>query len=142
MARYKPGTKEETHKRIVDEASRQFRAKGIEATSIADVMGALDLTVGGFYKHFSSKAALLNEAMGGALAQSARRLSRATPAEGETDRRAALARMYLTQEHRMNIASGCPIAALGNDISRADDATRKGFEEQLLAYMDTVADGD
>lgn len=142
MARYKPGTKETTRKRIIEEASRQFREKGVESTSIADVMGALELTVGGFYKHFPSKAALLDEAMGVALTQSAKRLSHATPVQGETDRRGALARMYLTPEHRLNVASGCPIAALCNDIARADEETRRGFQQQLLAYMDTVADGE
>lgn len=142
MARYKSGTKEETRQRIVDEASRQFREKGIEATSIAEVMGALGLTVGGFYKHFDSKSQLLEESLVHALEQSARRLSHATPEPGDETRRETVARMYLTPEHRDNKASGCAIAALMTDIARSDNHTRQVFQEQLLAYKETIANGE
>lgn len=141
MARYKPGTREATRQRIVDEASRQFREKGVESTSIADIMGALDLTVGGFYKHFESKAALLRESLGYALDQASTRLARATDAIDDNQRLSTLARIYLTPEHRENVATGCPIAALTNDIARADEATRQQFQEQLLAYLDSMVDG-
>ena len=40
---------------IVEIASRLFRERGIEAVSVADVMAAAGMTVGGFYKHFASK---------------------------------------------------------------------------------------
>ena len=40
-----------TRARIVAVAARLFRARGIDATSVADVMSALGLTVGGFYRH-------------------------------------------------------------------------------------------
>ena len=43
-----------TRARIVAVAARLFRARGIDATSVADVMSALGLTVGGFYSHFDS----------------------------------------------------------------------------------------
>lgn len=143
MARYKPGAKEATRRRIVDEASRQFRAKGVEATSIADIMAALDMTVGGFYKHFDSKAALLHESMGHALGQASNLLARATARAADEDRLRKLAAIYLTPEHLQNVATGCPIAALSNDIARADEATRARFQEHLLTYLDSlVADTD
>lgn len=141
MARYKPGTKEATRQRIVDEASRQFREKGVEATSIADIMGALDMTVGGFYKHFDSKSALLQESMGHALGQATKLLTRATDSVDEDQRLSLLAQIYLTPEHRENVAMGCPIAALTNDIARADESTRQQFQEQLLGYLDSLTEG-
>lgn len=48
--------------RIVEIASGLFRARGIEAVSIGDVMKAAGLTQGGFYRHFASKDALAAEA--------------------------------------------------------------------------------
>lgn len=48
--------------RIVRVASKLFRARGIEAVSVAEIMTAADMTVGGFYKHFASKDALVQEA--------------------------------------------------------------------------------
>lgn len=48
--------------RILEEASRLFRERGVEAVSISDIMAAVGLTVGGFYKHFASKEALVREA--------------------------------------------------------------------------------
>lgn len=45
----------ENRQRILDAAERLFRAHGIDGVSIADVMRECGLTVGGFYKHFTSK---------------------------------------------------------------------------------------
>lgn len=53
-----------TRERIVEKASELFRASGVDHVSIADVVDQLDLTKGGFYKHFSSKDELVAEAFG------------------------------------------------------------------------------
>lgn len=49
-------------RRIVVQASRLFRERGVENVSINQVMAAAGMTVGGFYKHFASKDALVQEA--------------------------------------------------------------------------------
>jgi TetR/AcrR family transcriptional repressor of nem operon len=45
----------ESHRRILDESGRLFRAKGFQTLTVAEVMNAAGLTHGGFYGHFSSK---------------------------------------------------------------------------------------
>ena len=50
------------HEELVAAASRLFRDRGAEAVSVPDVMGAIGLTRGGFYKHFESKEALVANA--------------------------------------------------------------------------------
>jgi TetR/AcrR family transcriptional repressor of nem operon len=50
-----------THARIVRAAAKRFREKGLEGVAIADLMKELDLTVGGFYKHFDSRVRLVVE---------------------------------------------------------------------------------
>ncbi len=44
-------------------ASRHFRRRGGKGLAIADLMSKVELTHGGFYKHFDSKQQLLAEAI-------------------------------------------------------------------------------
>src|SRR6516162_173037 len=57
----------ETRKRIVKAAACEFRAKGVVATGLADLMKAAGMTHGGFYKHFESKDDLIAEAVADAV---------------------------------------------------------------------------
>ena len=50
--------KRETRERILQAAASIARREGLPAASIPRVMGAAGLTVGGFYGHFPSKAAM------------------------------------------------------------------------------------
>jgi AcrR family transcriptional regulator len=56
---------EPKRERIVREATRQFAEKGYERTTVADIQAASGLSpnAGGLYRHFSSKEALLEEAV-------------------------------------------------------------------------------
>lgn len=49
---------EETRTRILTAARTLFAEQGYQGTSIADVLAATELTKGGFYFHFASKAEL------------------------------------------------------------------------------------
>ncbi|MBC8167564.1 MAG: helix-turn-helix transcriptional regulator, partial [Bryobacteraceae bacterium] len=61
--RYSQEHKAITRGRIVQSASQEFRRKGAEAVSVADIMKGQGLTQGGFYRHFKGKEALLIEAV-------------------------------------------------------------------------------
>src|SRR5260370_6813191 len=52
---------QKNRQRIVECAVRLFREFGVDNVSVADVMSAADMTIGGFYKHFESKDALVEE---------------------------------------------------------------------------------
>ena len=60
--------KDRSHARIVASASQLFRERGLEGASVGDVMKEAGLTHGGFYKHFDSKDALVESAIGDAFA--------------------------------------------------------------------------
>ncbi len=115
----------ETRKRIVEAAARAFRANGIVASGLADLMGAAGLTHGGFYKHFESKDQLVAEACGSALRELTGRIE-AWPTLLE------VVSGYLSAEHRDHPAAGCPFAAIGSELARSDAGTRAvvtaGFE--------------
>ncbi len=121
----------QTRKRIVEAASREFRNRGIVATGLNDLMKAAGLTHGGFYKHFESKDQLVAEAYARAVDATIDAMSAHPTLEGA-------AAAYLSAGHRDDPASGCPLAAIGSELSRADEKTRAvataGFE-RLVAVL-------
>jgi TetR/AcrR family transcriptional repressor of nem operon len=111
-----------TRARIVAAAAEMFRARGIEATSVADVMSAVGLTVGGFYRHFESKEALVAEAI--------ERASQEVAAYGLDS--------YLSEAHRRHPGRGCPVAALCSEVAHGSKATKTAFTGALESLLTSV----
>jgi TetR/AcrR family transcriptional repressor of nem operon len=131
-----------TRRRIVAAASRLFRARGVAEVSIADVMDAAGLTVGGFYRHFASKEALVAEAIAAASDETMGQLG-AGPGGGARRLQDLLA-AYLSDEHRAQPGRGCPIAALCSEMGHAAAPTRAAFTaalRRMLALVAAVAPG-
>src|SRR5499425_2961258 len=53
---------EETRERIIAKAAELFNQRGLEGTSLSDLMEATGLEKGGIYRHFPSKEGLAAEA--------------------------------------------------------------------------------
>ena len=136
--RYPPGHKEETRRRILAAASALFRRRGVRATGLPDVMKEAGLTVGGFYRHFDSKAALFRESVAGSLRRTLAFL-RHSPGHhrGREWLRAAAGR-YLSREHLVNVDHGCPLPALTPEIARADPEVREVYGEALREIIDEL----
>ncbi|WP_327392401.1 TetR/AcrR family transcriptional regulator [Streptomyces sp. NBC_01186] len=134
MGRVSQAQAEENRRRVVETASRLFREQGTHA-SVADLMKAAGLTHGGFYKQFASKEALIDEATAHAF-EELTRLRDAGLEQHAGQREAAqqaLIDVYLSAEHRDNVAEGCPAAALAADMARGAgerDARRAGGERE------------
>lgn len=129
--RYDKGHKEATREKILVEAARRFREEGIDAVGVANLMGGIGLTQGGFYNHFDSKDALAREAMANAL--------EATKARFEKDGSlVALVERYLSTAHRDHPGRGCPAATLSQEIARASDEVREGFTDELGEILATI----
>jgi TetR/AcrR family transcriptional regulator, transcriptional repressor for nem operon len=126
-----------TRRGIVAAASRLFRARGVAEVSVANVMGAVGLTVGGFYRHFSSKASLVGEAIEQASEET---MGRFRDGPGGPPRFDALLEAYLSSEHRAEIGGGCPVAALCSEIAREDRPTRAAFTVALRRMLALVAE--
>jgi len=122
----------ENRRRILDAAAQLFRERGFENVTVAEVMNAAGLTHGGFYGHFDSKEALIDAAM--AHEPSPRRGGRAT-----LDNPVRYADSYLSRQHRDNISTGCPFAALGTEVVRASPAVRHTMTESLRKWVDAYA---
>jgi TetR/AcrR family transcriptional regulator, transcriptional repressor for nem operon len=122
----------ETRKRIVRAAAREFREQGIVATGLADLMKAAGLTHGGFYKHFASKDQLVAEATVAAMDSILEELS-AHPTVN------SVVAEYLSTRHRDNPASGCPLAALGDELARSDKKARAAATAGFVRLVDVLA---
>ncbi len=129
-----------TRASIVAVAARLFRARGIDATSVADVMSALGLTVGGFYRHFDSKQALVTEAIDAASRETTdSHLTKSRSAEGgKTAALLSLLERYLSDGHRQHPGQGCPVAALCSEVGHGSKQTKKAFTGAINRLLTTV----
>jgi TetR/AcrR family transcriptional repressor of nem operon len=135
---YSKAQKARTHKRIVAIASRRFREKGLAGFGIAELMKEAGLTVGGFYKHFDSRDALVAEAVSSAFGDWQRRVD-ATASGGPPVSYAKLIDDYLSDAHRKNPGTGCAFSALAPEIARSDKRTRALTTEQVRNDLDLIA---
>ena len=140
--RYEPDHKARTHRRILKNAARRFRAEGLNGPGVAAIMKASGLTVGGFYKHFRSKDELLAAAIEEGFTEFGEKVFPALKDIPAAERWKAVVRWYLSPEHCEHADTGCPIAALAPEIARATPAVRKRiagsiktWREQMVEFM-------
>ena len=136
--RHSKAEKAKTHKRIVAIASRRFREEGLAGIGIADLMKEAGLTVGGFYKHFNSRDALVAEAVGDAL-ELWRRQVDAAASGGPPVTYESLVDEYLSEAHRNHPGAGCPVGALAGDLARSDKRTRALVSRKIRDNIELLA---
>ena len=137
--RYSTEHKQETRERIVRTASRHFRRRGGKGVGIAELMSKLELTHGGFYKHFNSKDELLTEAIAKAFDETESRFTEAvSKAEPGTELK-TLIENYLSLEHCANPGEGCPMAALASEIGRFPRAVRAEIDRAIKRRVKRTA---
>jgi TetR/AcrR family transcriptional repressor of nem operon len=137
-------SKANTHARLVASAAARFKEHGIDGISLADLMKELDLTHGGFYKHFESRDELVNEALELALDESGQAM-RERLLDGDEPNIAAFVDFYLDEAHRDGRAAGCAVAALAGDAPRKSAGVqtqfRKHIERNLKALSEALPPG-
>jgi AcrR family transcriptional regulator len=140
MARTANTRKEDTHEHILDVAARALRRDGYAGVRVADVMKEAGLTHGGFYAHFSSREALLVEALARAGRDSAAAVARtAESRRGKTGSAfRSLVEAYLSDRHLASAETGCPVAALGSDMPRQSLAVRQASALRVGRLIEMV----
>jgi len=135
-----PSRKEITHDRIVATAARAIRRGGFQGVGVADIMKEAGLTHGGFYAHFSSRNALLAEALERAGRDSAARVSQHTAARQVRGASAlrAMVEGYLSDRHLGKIESGCPLAALASEMPRQSPEVREVSAQRVRGLVAAV----
>jgi len=138
--RYPAHQKQETRERIVRAASRHFRGRGGEGVAIADLMGKLNLTHGGFYKHFDSKEQLFAEAVAKSFEDVRAGFAEAVVKAQPGGELRVLIEQYLSLEHCANPDSGCPLAALASEIPRYPRAVRVKIDRAMRDHLKKVSE--
>lgn len=136
--RYRPEHKIEVHRTIVKDASRRVCAEGIAGAAVSSVMRGAGLTNGGFYKHFGSKDDLLTESLSLAFRETADRLTQVAERSKPGTAWKAIVRAYLSPEHCDAAGSGCPLAALGAELARADHAMKIPIRREMIKYKNRM----
>jgi TetR/AcrR family transcriptional repressor of nem operon len=136
MARYDKDHKRLSRQRIIDSAGRRLKVDGIDGSGIATLMKDAGLTNGAFYGHFDSKDDLVSVVIGEELRAQREVFAALDPGLAGLEQ---FIRAYLSIEHRDDRASGCPSAALLDEIGRSADSTRRSYNDGLLSIVDDLA---
>ena len=136
MARYGKAHKPATRQRIIEAAGARLKRDGVHGSGIATLMADAGLTNGAFYAHFESKEDLVARAVAEQLREQRESFSAQPPGRTGLEQ---IVRAYLSVEHRDNPESGCPSAALLDEIGRSPDAIKRAYTDGLLVVIDDIA---
>jgi len=117
-----------------------FRERGIDGTGVDAITEAAGLTHGAFYSQFSSKEAVVAEALPLAMEESHYALESLAKKKG---RREALTRVvdtYLTRNHRDAPGQGCAMAALGAEMARQPKVVRTPFTKAVKETLEKLSE--
>jgi TetR/AcrR family transcriptional repressor of nem operon len=131
-------------KKIVECAVGLFREFGVDNVSVAEVMSAADMTIGGFYKHFESKDALVEEVFSLTFEQSSAAWRQVSERKYDDPglQSAAIVDYYLKKK---GPDQACPMIAFTPHVTAeaADESSRASYRdgtEALYAqFLDHVA---
>jgi len=131
--------KERSHESILKSASRLLRERGISGGRVADVMQGADLTVGGFYAHFPSKDALVDETLRRTGSSLRSGLFARLDEKPEADRAEVVLKRYLSAAHRDAATLGCPFPAVVGEVGSTAPQHGPVVGEQVQALIDGLA---
>ena len=121
---------------LIKTAARLFQERGIDGVGVAEISKAAGLTHGALYAQFPSKQALVAEALAHGLARGHARMTAPKPHGAPTV--SDQLDLYLSLDHRDNLADGCAMAASASEIARQDDAISARFAAGFEQMVETV----
>jgi TetR/AcrR family transcriptional regulator, transcriptional repressor for nem operon len=135
LVRYNKEHKEATRRRIIETAGRRFKQDGIDGSGIATLMGDAGLTNGAFYAHFDSKDDLVATVIGEELSRQAKGFGELPPGRAGLEE---FVRWYLSSDHRDHRDTGCPSAALLDEIGRSTKETKRAYTKGAKTILDEI----
>jgi TetR/AcrR family transcriptional regulator, transcriptional repressor for nem operon len=125
--------KERSHETILESAARLIRQRGIGGARVADVMQGAGLTVGGFYAHFASKQALVDETLHRTGQEVRERLFANLDSKPPRARAEVILKRYLSVAHRDEALRGCPLPAVVGEVGTTAAEHRQALSAQVEA---------
>ena len=132
--------KQETRRRILDAAGKNFRRHGYAGVGVDGIAKEAGVTSGAFYAHLASK----DRAFAAALEIGLDEVMANLPvfrAKHATAWVSAFADYYLGRAHRADLACGCAMTTLSPEVVRFDDVVRALYEKKMSAIVALFADG-
>ena len=124
----------ENRERILREASRLIRERGISGTGVDALTEAAGMTHGSLYSQFGSKERLIEDAVAYAIATKGQEVPEVFAVSDYISE-------YLSAEHRDMPGGGCPIAALCCEMPRKSKGVRERFTAGLRAMIAQLSGG-
>lgn len=140
MARYKADQKKISREEILKRAAERFRQDGVAAVGVRPLMADAGLTHGGFYAHFASREDLIAAAMEYAAESTLDYFREVLAATPEPERLKVLIKTYLRPLHRDHMGLGCAVSALGPEIARQSEETRRRFDIRGRGLVRLIAE--
>jgi TetR/AcrR family transcriptional repressor of nem operon len=131
--------KAQSRARILSAAATKIRESGLDGISVGELMKSVNLTHGGFYGHFESRAHLIAAALEQALADG-EKASAAHVGKNGTITVKSIVNSYLSPAHRDRPSSGCAIPTLAGEVGRADPEVRAVMAQQLVKSFDAMGE--
>jgi AcrR family transcriptional regulator len=116
---------EDTRRRIIQVAADLFHKQGIHLTSPDEIIEASETGKGQFYHYFKNKEGLIHEVL---LTHLDAIKSGTAPINYEIKTWRDLEQWFLAQitlQKRFNMARGCPLGTIGNEITESDELLRQ-----------------
>ena len=127
----------ENKKNIEKMSSHLLRDKGF-GVSVTDLMHAVGLTHGGFYKHFQNKDELIDIACKNTFDQSTAKWEKIIQ-ESDTDKMAldTIVERYLSEKNLENPSQSCPLSTLTIDVAREenDKPVKQSFDDGIQSLL-------
>ena len=128
---------DETRERIIAKAAELFNQRGLEGTSMADLMEATGLEKGGIYRHFPSKEAIAAEAFDYAWEEAFQeRVRDLGIISGSIDRLKHLITNFV--ERRSSIPGGCPLLNTAVESDDGNPVLRERARQALGKWQDLL----
>jgi TetR/AcrR family transcriptional repressor of nem operon len=136
--RYPKDHKKHARAAILTAAARTLKEKGFQGVGVDGLAASAQVTSGALYSNFGSKEAFLEQVVDEQLGAQFAGIDDPDPAE----RRRLLTEMlglYLSDDHREDVAHGCVMPALSADVSRAGDSVREAYQRRMLELVALLA---
>ena len=131
--------KAQSRERILSAAATKIRESGLDGISVGELMKSVNLTHGGFYGHFESRAHLIAAALEQALADGEKASAAHVVKNGSITVK-SIVNSYLSPAHRDHPSSGCAIPTLAGEVGRADPEVRAVMAQQLVKSFDAMGE--
>jgi len=131
--------KQRSREAITASAAALLRERGIQASSVMDVMKGAGLTVGGFYNHFDSKEELFVETLRHAASTNWDQLLKSAKGDSPRARTLSVIRQYLSRQHRDNKETGCLLPSTAPEVAREGEPYRSALEAELSGFVSSLA---